>query len=57
MTSGRDIFSRVLVGGQLSLSVAILVIVIAMSGGIILGLATGFYGGLFDEILMRIVDI
>ncbi len=54
---GRDIFSRVLVGGQLSLSVAILVIVIAMSGGIILGLATGFYGGLFDEILMRIVDI
>ena len=54
---GRDVLSRVLYGGQLSLRVAFLVIAIAMSGGVLLGLATGYYGGWLDLLVMRLVDI
>jgi peptide/nickel transport system permease protein len=54
---GRDILSRVLYGGQLSLRVAVMVIVIAMGGGVLVGLTSGYFGGWVDTIIMRIVDI
>jgi len=54
---GRDIFSRVLWGGRESLRVAVLAIVVAVSGGIVVGLVSGYFGGWVDIVLMRIVDI
>jgi len=54
---GRDIFSRLLNGGQISVLVAFLVVVISMGGGVFMGLVTGFYGGIIDILVMRLVDI
>lgn len=54
---GRDILSRVLWGGQESLRVALLAIIIAALGGISLGLTSGYFGGTADALIMRTVDI
>jgi peptide/nickel transport system permease protein len=54
---GRDILSRVLWGGQESLRVALLAIIIAALGGISLGLVSGYFGGRVDGLIMRVVDI
>lgn len=54
--AGRDVLSRVLYGARISLSVALLGTVIAMTVGTAYGLAAGFYGGRLDALLMRFVD-
>jgi peptide/nickel transport system permease protein len=54
---GRDIFTRVLYGAQISLKIALLAQTIALSIGIVVGMLAGFFGGWVDLILMRIVDI
>jgi len=54
---GRDILKRLMVGGQVSLSIGIIVILISSLFGLILGIIAGFYGGLIDEIIMRLVDV
>lgn len=53
---GRDIFSRLLYGARVSLLVAAGTILIAGSFGTLLGLVSGWYGGWFDEAIMRLVD-
>ncbi len=53
---GRDIFTRTLYGGRLSLSVSLAAVALALAGGIPLGLVSGYLGGVTDEILMRLVD-
>ena len=53
---GRDVFSRILVGVKETLIVAGAVVFIGSFFGTILGTVTGYYGGLLDEILMRITD-
>lgn len=54
---GRDQFVRCLYGARVSLSVAVISMLIALSIGIVVGVISGFFSGWIDEILMRFVDI
>lgn len=54
--TGRDAFALLVVGARNSLQVSFMVTLITGAVGIILGLFAGYYGGLFDNILMRVVD-
>ena len=53
---GRDIFSRVMQGSGTTLVIAVMTIVIGGGIGTIIGAVTGYFGGIADEILMRIND-
>jgi peptide/nickel transport system permease protein len=53
---GRDLFTRVLYGGRISLTVGLLVVGISLSIGVPVGALAGYYGGRLDGILMRITD-
>jgi peptide/nickel transport system permease protein len=54
---GRDIFSRLIWGGRISLIVGFSAVFFAMAVGTFIGLLTGFYGGKLDAIVMRLIDI
>ena len=54
---GRDVFSRVLHGAQISLRIAIMTAVIATAIGAPLGLISGYFGGWIDLLLMRLTDM
>ncbi len=54
---GRDIYSRVLYGGRITIPAGITVIVIGSIIGTIVGAVAGFVGGLWDELLMRITEL
>ena len=54
---GRDVLSRMLWGGRISLEVGFVAVGIATVIGIILGALAGFYGGWIDSMIMRAVDI
>ncbi len=53
---GRDIFTRILYGGRVSLTVGLLSTVLSITVGIIVGALSGYFGGYLDSILMRITD-
>lgn len=54
---GRDLWSRILYGARISLFTAILVMLVGPWIGILLGLVAGYYGGVVDEVIMRVTDI
>jgi peptide/nickel transport system permease protein len=54
---GRDIFSRLIYGSRISLSIGFLVVLISVSLGTVIGISSGYFGGWVDGILMRIVDV
>lgn len=53
---GRDIFSRVMKGTATTILISSLVVVFSAVMGIVIGALTGYFGGLLDEIVMRITD-
>ncbi|WP_373190222.1 ABC transporter permease [Halolamina sp.] len=55
--SGKDMFSRIIYGGRFSLSIGFIAVSLALAVGVPLGSIAGYYGGLIDDIIMRIVDI
>ena len=54
---GRDVFTRLVVGGRVSLTIAIIVVALQISIGVILGLFAGYFGGIIDIIVMRLCEI
>ncbi|MBN9156686.1 MULTISPECIES: ABC transporter permease [unclassified Microbacterium] len=55
--NGRDVFSRLLLGAQTTIPLALMLVVCAMVVGTIVGAVAGYLGGWFDEVLMRITDM
>lgn len=54
---GRDMLSRLIFGARLSLFIGVIVVSIAASGGILIGLLAGFAKGWVDTLIMRVMDI
>jgi len=54
---GRDLFTRLLYGGRISLTVGLVATFVALTIGVTYGAVAGFFGGKLDAFMMRIVDI
>lgn len=54
---GRDLFARIIYGGRISLFIGLAVVMISFVSGCILGGVAGYFGGVVDQVIMRIVDM
>lgn len=54
---GRDLFSRVVYGARTSLIVALTISILSMSIGCLIGAVSGYYGGIIDDVVGRIMDV
>ncbi len=55
-STGRDVFDRIIYGGQISLAIGFLAVGVSLVLGVTVGLLSGFYGGLVDAVLMRFTE-
>lgn len=54
---GRDLLTRIMYGGRVSLAIGLLAMLVSMVIGVAVGAIAGFYGGMIDNVLMRLVDL
>lgn len=54
---GRDLFSRIIYGARTTIQTGVVVVLIAASLGSLIGLLSGYYGGVVDLVIMRVIDI
>lgn len=54
---GRDLYTRVVHGTQLTLEAALVAVGVGLLVGAVVGLVAGFVGGVFDDVVMRVVDV
>jgi ABC-type dipeptide/oligopeptide/nickel transport system permease subunit len=54
---GRDVFSRLMYGARVSMSVGVMTLLLVLAIGVPMGLTAGYFGGTFDLLLMRLVDV
>jgi peptide/nickel transport system permease protein len=55
--AGRDVFSRTIMATQISFEVGVIILVVAISIGVVLGAAAGYYSGWVNQVIMRTTDI
>src|SRR5690606_30969271 len=53
---GRDVFSRILYGARVSLTIGLIGIIVSFTLGIVIGGLAGYHGGVFDMIVQRIIE-
>lgn len=54
---GRDVLSRTIYASQISIVVGLIAVMIGMTGGTVIGVMAAYFGGVFDNLLMRVMDI
>jgi len=54
---GRDVLSRLIIGGRTTLLITFVAVAVALAGGVVLGLLSGYVGGLVDQLVMRALDV
>lgn len=54
---GRDMFARVLVGGQISMTVGLIGVMMSIIFGAVLGTVSGYYMGVWDDVIQRIIEV
>jgi peptide/nickel transport system permease protein len=55
--AGRDVFSRTIMATRISFEVGVIILVVAISIGVVLGALAGYYGGWVNQVIMRTTDI
>ncbi len=54
---GRDLLSRIIVGGRISLSIGLFAVFLSLTLGSVLGVTSGYYGGAVDNLIQRIIEL
>lgn len=54
---GRDVLSRLIVGGRTTLLITFIAVAFSVAGGLALGLLSGYVGGTVDQLIMRVLDV
>lgn len=54
---GRDVLSRLIIGGRTTLLITLVAVLLALAAGLFLGLLSGYLGGVVDQVVMRVLDV